>query len=88
MSAAEIADAVGRKRDELADIQSGGKVVERELQEQRSVLAARKADLMSAVETRMELIEMLRRDIVRMANDESARCAQLDYDAQLPPLKP
>jgi hypothetical protein len=36
----------------------------------------------------MELIEMLRRDVVRMANDESARCAQLEFDAPLPPLKP
>jgi chromosome segregation ATPase len=88
MSVAELQAAVARKRAELANIQGEGKAVERELREQRSGLAARKAELMSAVEARMELIEMLRRDVVRMANDESARCAQLEFDAPLPPLKP
>jgi predicted transcriptional regulator len=87
MNPEELQEAIAAKRSELAEIQAAGKATERELQERRAQLAARKTELMDGVQARMDLVEMLRRDIIRMANEESARVAQQEFDHPLPPLK-
>jgi hypothetical protein len=88
MSVEELQEAIAAKRSELTEVQTTSKATERELLERKKQLSARKAELMDGVQARMELIDMLRRDIVRMANEESARVSQQEFDQPLPPLRP
>jgi hypothetical protein len=81
MSEEEILESISQKKSELTELQTNGKITERVLLEQRNDLAATKAELMSGVHARMELIEMLRVDIVRMAYEESARIAEQEFDS-------
>lgn len=80
MSAEELTAEVAAKKAELAELQSHNKQVEKELQEKKKALMAEKSEMMEGVQARMELIDMLRRDITRMAYDESIRIAQQEYD--------
>lgn len=80
MSAEELASEIAAKKAELAELQAHNKQVERDLQEKKKALTTEKSEMMEAVQARMELIDMLRRDITRMAYDESIRIAQQEFD--------
>ena len=71
---------IAAKKEELVELQGNSKRVEREGQVRRDALAAEKAELLEGVKARMELIDMLKRDIVRMAAEETIRIAQQEYD--------
>lgn len=71
---------IAAKKEELVELQGNSKRVEREGQVRRDALAAEKAELLEGVKARMELIDMLKRDIVRMAASETIRIAQQEYD--------
>ncbi|OHT17582.1 hypothetical protein TRFO_00831 [Tritrichomonas foetus] len=70
---------------QLIELQKESKEIERSLSQDQKVLAQEKDQLMSGIQARMQLIDILKRDIIRMAYVESVRIAETEYN-KLPPL--
>jgi peptidoglycan hydrolase CwlO-like protein len=79
MSSEELKAEIERKKAELTDLRTKSKALEKELQEKRGELSETKSELVSAIEARMELIEMIRYDVVRMAYEDVARASQREF---------
>ena len=84
MSEVDLVAEIAAKKVELAELQGHSKSFEKDMQEKKKALSAEKEELMKGVQARMELIEMLRRDITRMAYEETIRIAQQEYDNPAP----
>lgn len=73
-------------KEQLFEIQKDSKETERSLLQEEKVLKDEKEQLLSGIQARMQLIDILKRDIVRMAYSESTRIAESEYN-KLPPLQ-
>ena len=73
-------------KEQLLEIQKDSKETERSLLQEEKVLKDEKEQLLSGIQARMQLIDILKRDIVRMAYSESTQIAESEYN-KLPPLQ-
>lgn len=87
MSAEELVAQIAAKKVELAEVQARKKDIEREFQGQLKDMVAEKDELSAGIDARMDVIQMLKRDILRMAYEESLRIADQEFE-QPPPAKP
>lgn len=76
----ELREIIKDKKVELENIKSESKIKEKTLQAEVEILNREKTDLMAGVQARIQLVDMLKRDIVRMAYEETARIAQNEFD--------
>ena len=89
MSKEEIEQAqeqIKKLKDQLLEVQKDCKETERTLLQDQKVLQEEKDQLLAGIQARMQLVDILKRDIARMAYAESARIAETEYN-KLPPLQ-
>ena len=80
MSCEELQVLIEKKKSELTELQQNSKTRERELQEKKELLEKQKSDLLKAIKARIQLIDMLKKDIIRMAYEESCNAIQQDFE--------
>ncbi|KAK8894369.1 hypothetical protein M9Y10_022804 [Tritrichomonas musculus] len=89
MSKEEILQAqeqIKKLKEQLIEIQKESKETERALLQDQKVLQQEKEQLLTGIQARMQLIDILKRDIAKMAYNESTRIAESEYN-KLPPLQ-
>ena len=79
-------DQIKKLKDQLLEIQNESKETERALLQDQKVLQQEKDQLLTGIQARMQLIDILKRDIAKMAYVESTRIAETEYN-KLPPLQ-
>lgn len=81
----ELRFIIDEKKSKLEKIKAESKTKEKSLQTEVDMLNKEKSDLMAGVQARIQLIDMLKRDIIRMAYEETARISQNEFDNQTVP---
>lgn len=83
MSKEEIEKAqeqIKKLKEQLLEIQAESKETERVLLQDQKVLQQEKEQLLTGIQARMQLVDILKRDIARMAYSESTRIAETEYN--------
>ena len=78
----ELRDKVQKEQAVLNEIKTQSKNNENNLKQQAEFLKKEQADLIQGVQSRMKLINMLKKDIMRMAYSESLRIDSAEYQSK------
>ena len=78
----ELREKIKREQAVLNEIKSQSKVNENNLKQQADFLKKEQSDLIQGLQARMELVSMLKKDILRMAYSESLRVDSAEYQSK------
>ena len=82
----DIREQIQEIKQQIQEMKNNSKTNENELKQQVSILEKEKQDLIAGVKARMQLVDMLKRDIARMAYEQALTVA--DSEHAKPPAKP
>ena len=88
MARAEVKAAqeqVKELKEQFTELQKETREMERSLTHDQKILQQEKDQLLAGIKARMQLIDILKRDIIRMAYNESIRISEQEFN-KLPPL--
>ena len=77
---------IEKLKEQLSVVQTKSKEAERVLNQEQKILQEEKEELLKGIQVRMQLVDILKRDIARIAYIESTRIAETEYN-KLPPLQ-
>lgn len=72
-SVSEVRNEIEENKRIIEEIKSKSKQTEKDLDDQIKILSKEKSDLITGIEARMQLIDMIKRDIYRMSYEEGLR---------------
>lgn len=72
-SVSEMRNEIEENKRIIEEIKSKSKQTEKDLDDQIKILSKEKSDLITGIEARMQLIDMIKRDIYRMSYEEGLR---------------
>ncbi|EAX89063.1 hypothetical protein TVAG_322990 [Trichomonas vaginalis G3] len=79
MSEEELRQQIDNVKESIEKIKRESKENERELVEQTQILEDEKKELIEGIKARMQLIDMLKRDIYRVAYEQSLKVTDIEH---------